>query len=81
MQIILNIGDQEKIRGLLTEILEGNMQFPTRADYNKRKEYNVLANKFFTVEEFLELYDDPRKYFAEDTRVTDAVNRKVLNLN
>ncbi|EFX87807.1 hypothetical protein DAPPUDRAFT_306489 [Daphnia pulex] len=68
-------GDQEKIRGFLTEILEGNMQFPTRADYNRRKEYNVLANKFFTVEEFLELYDDPQKYFTEDTRVTDVAYR------
>ncbi len=72
--MILSAGDQEKIRGFLTEILEGNMQFPTRADYNRRKEYNVLANKFFTVEEFLELYDDPRKYFTEDTRVTDLVD-------
>lgn len=70
------IGDQEKIRGLLTEILEGNIQIPTRADYNRRKEYNVLANKFFTVEEFLELYDDPRKYFTDDTRVTDWVRLK-----
>lgn len=57
------------------------MQFPTRADYNRRKEYNVLANKFFTVEEFLELYDDPQKYFIEDTRVTDVVNWNFENLN
>lgn len=57
------------------------MVCPTRADYNRRKEYNALANKFFTVEEFLELYDDPMVYFKNDTRVTDAVSLKKLKLN
>ncbi|KAI9560010.1 hypothetical protein GHT06_014020 [Daphnia sinensis] len=69
-------GDEERIRGFLTEILEGNVQYPTRADYNRRKEYNILANKFFTVEEFLELYDNPFTYFRDDTRVTDAAYRE-----
>lgn len=69
-------GDEERIRGFLTEILEGNMEYPTRADYNRRKEYNDLANKFFTVEEFLELYDNPFTHFRDDNRVTDAVSLK-----
>ncbi|XP_057365982.1 E3 ubiquitin-protein ligase RNF216-like [Daphnia carinata] len=69
-------GDEERIRSFLTEILEGNMQYPTRADYNRRKEYNILANKFFTVEEFLELYDNPLTYFRDDSRVTDAAYRE-----
>jgi hypothetical protein len=59
--------------------LEGNIAFPTRDDYNRRKEYNVLANRFFTVEEFLELYDDPLKYFTGDSRVTDFVRFKDFN--
>ncbi|KZS15070.1 Uncharacterized protein APZ42_019613 [Daphnia magna] len=69
-------GDEERIRGFLTEILEGNMEYPTRADYNRRKEYNDLANKFFTVEEFLELYDNPFTHFRDDNRVTDAEYRE-----
>ena len=49
------------------------MTYPSRADYNKRKEYNELANKFFTVEEFLDLYGDPFKHFGDETRATDRV--------
>lgn len=51
------------------------MAYPSRADYNKRKEYNDLANKFFTVEEFLDLYEDPFKHFGDETRATDPVKK------
>lgn len=66
-------GDQEKIRNIVAQLLEGGEPYPTRADYEKRKEYNEVANKFFTVEEFLELYDDPFKHFGDETRIVDQV--------
>ncbi len=55
-------------------MLEGKETYPTRAEYNRRKEHNELVNKFFTVEEFFELYDDPLKHFRDDTRITDLVS-------
>jgi len=61
----------------VTQFIEGEMAYPSRADYNKRKEYNDLANKFFTAEEFLDLYEDPFKHFGDETRATDPVNKKL----
>ena len=54
--------------------------YPTRADYNKRKQYQDLADKFFTVEEFLELYDDPLKHFSDESRVVNGVGFHLRNI-
>lgn len=42
-----------------------------------------MANKFFSVEEFFELYDDPIKHFKDDQRITDQVSpvNKILLTN
>ena len=66
-------GDQEAIGNFVTQALEGTVKYPSRSEYNKRKQYQDLADKFFTVEEFLELYDDPLKHFSDETRNVDAV--------
>ena len=55
-------------------MVEGTRIFPTRTEYLKRKEYNELANTFFTVEEFFEQYGDPIAHFRDDSRVTDQVS-------
>lgn len=78
LAMLLPLGDQNRVRDLHMQLLEGQLTCPTRADYNKRKKYNELANKFFTAEEFLELYDDPFKHFSDETRVTDRVNQLTL---
>jgi hypothetical protein len=50
--------------------------YPSRAEYAKRKEYEELSKKFFSTEEFLEMYEDPFKYFYDETRSTKPVNMK-----
>lgn len=64
------------ISNFVTQALEGTVQYPSRSEYNKRKQYQDLTDKFFTVEEFLDLYDDPLKHFSDETRNVDAVSSR-----
>jgi len=64
----------------LTQFFEGEKTFPSRADFNKRKENNKLAHTFFTVEEFIDLYGDPFKHFGDETRATDKVKKKKISM-
>ena len=68
------LGDQELIRNFAAKMLEGKLKYPTRGDYvGGNKRLPEIVDKFFTVEEFFELYDDPLKHFRDDARVTDSV--------
>ncbi len=67
-----SIGDAEKIRALINELMERD-DYPSRADYNKRKHYEELSNRFFSVQHFLETYGDPFVYFYYAKRPTQPV--------
>ena len=66
-------GDQEGVRNFVGELLEVGI-YPKIDEYVKRHQYDDLANKLFTVEEFLELFDDPLTYFYDENSVTSVVS-------
>jgi len=68
-------GDQEGVRNFVGELLEVGI-YPKIDEYVKRHQYDDLANKFFTVEEFLELFDDPLTYFYDESSVTSVDYRR-----
>ena len=66
-------GNQILINDLLMELVE-KKNYPSRSDYEKkRKEIEEMPKKLFTAEEFLETFDDPIKYFYDETRTVTEV--------
>lgn len=73
LRLNLLLGNQALINDLLTELTE-RKDYPSRNDYNVRKEIEELPKKIFTAGELLDMYEDPFKHFYDLTRMTNAVS-------
>ena len=56
----------------------GELTFPLRTEYQNRRVYEEAVSGFFTLEKYREMYDDPLKYFLDETRSTDLVSLIIL---
>jgi hypothetical protein len=67
--------DEEYIKVFLLEALE-NKDYPTREAFLKRQEMATLQRKYkeeFSIEDFIEMFPDPRKHFYEKNNSSNEV--------
>jgi hypothetical protein len=67
--------DEESIKVFLLEALE-NKDYPTREAFLKRQEMATLQRKYkeeFSIEDFIEMFPDPRKHFYEKNNSSNEV--------
>ena len=57
----------------------GELTFPLRTEYQNRRVYEEAVSGFFTLEKYREMYDDPLKYFLDETRSTDLVSGPLIS--
>ena len=71
---------EQKVNQWIDENIDkGYKEFPTRAAYEKRRKEAELLEKYqgaVTVEEILEMYDDPEAYFNDGSRKVSNLYKK-----
>lgn len=76
--------DRERWEGWISETIENksDKDFPSRKDYEQRQKEAEMMEKYsgqVTVQEILDMYEDPEAYFMDDTRkVSDLYKKHAL---
>ena len=73
--------DKEAMAVWISEIIEnkGDKEFPSRKDYEQRQKEAELMEKYsgqVTVQEILDMYEDPEAYFMDKTRKASELYKK-----
>jgi len=75
----LNIGvDPAKLEAFITASLEKKSSFPSRKEYEKRKNNRdqMQKIKMLTVNDFLELWEDPHAHFADSSSTVSQLYKE-----
>ena len=76
--------DRERWEGWISETIENksDKEFPSRKDYEQRQKEAEMMEKYsgqVTVQEILDMYEDPEAYFMDNTRkVSDLYKKHAL---
>lgn len=73
--------DKDQMNRWIEDSIENNAakEFPSRADYEKRQKEAEMLDKYsghVTVNEILDMYDDPESYFSEKKRQVSELYKK-----
>ena len=68
-------GNPVDTAALVDDLLQtsNNPTYPTRFDHDKRLECQRMADKLFSVQDFLDMFDDPIAHFYDQTKATTFV--------
>ena len=81
-QRAVEIGDNpQQMEQWIAESIENNSakEFPSRSDYEKRQKNAQMQEKYsgqVTVQEILDMYDDPEAYFMDEKRPVSELYKK-----